>query len=81
MLTKRTISTTVSEQVTVHGDYNLKNLKPTKWMHKHIYEIKNKLDKKNISAVITLSQGHQHWNRKIQMYPICYIRSFELLSR
>ena len=29
-------------------------------MHKHIYEIKNKLDKKNISAVITLSQGHQH---------------------
>ena len=30
MLTKRTISTTVSEQVTVHGDYNLKNLKPTK---------------------------------------------------
>ena len=30
MLTKRTISTTVSEQVIVHGEYNLKNLKPTK---------------------------------------------------
>ena len=58
MLTKRTISITVSEQVIVHGDYNLKNLKPTKWMHKRIYEIKNELDEKKISALITLSQGH-----------------------
>ena len=58
MLTKRTISTTVSEQVIVHGDYNLENLKPTKWMHKRIYEIKNELDEKKISALITLSQGH-----------------------
>ena len=58
MLTKRTISTTVSEQVIVHGEYNLKNLKPTKWMHKRIHEIKNKLDEKKISALITLSQGH-----------------------